>query len=111
MFQLQRTHYLQSVMSAVKFSRNLEGTTDPTMIKYWHQVQKFHNEYITSCHSAYYAHRLESKRNLENVLSIVHDNMDKMKTSIPRMGRKEKLISTTYNLPVHLTSMITHGNH
>jgi hypothetical protein len=36
--------------------------------------------------------------------------MEKMKTSIPRLGRKEKSVSTTYNLPIHLTSMITHGH-
>jgi len=80
------------------------------MITYWHQVQKFHNEYITSCRSTYYVHRLESERNPRKWLSIVHDNMDKMKTSISRLGRKEKSVSTTYNLPVHLTGMITHGH-
>jgi len=33
-----------------------------------------------------------------------------MKTSIPRLGRKENSISVSYNLPVHLTGMITHGH-
>lgn len=39
--------------------QKLRGTSDPGMIKYWHGVQNFHNEYITCFHLVYYANRLE----------------------------------------------------
>ena len=36
--------------------------------------------------------------------------MDKMKMFIPRMGRNPNSVSTTCNILVHITGMLTHGH-
>ena len=45
-----------------------------------------------------------------NYLSIAHDNMDKLNTSIPRLGKKDKAISNFMDLPIFLTSILRHGH-
>jgi len=66
-----------------------------------------HNKYFTSCHIVYYAYKLNSEKHPNMYLSIVHENMDKDKTSIPSLGEKEKSISSAMDIPIYLISMIT----
>jgi len=42
-------------------------------------------------------------------LSIIHDKMDKTKTSIPRLRVKSKSVAGT-NLGLSFTGMLTHGH-
>ena len=57
----------------------------------------------------YYAHRIMSEQFPKEYLSIIHDKMDKTKTSISRLRVKSKCIAGT-NLGLLLTGMLTHGN-
>ena len=50
-----------------------------------------------------------SKRFPKEYLSIIHDKMDKTKTSIPRLRVKSKSVVGT-NLGLSLTGMLTHGH-
>lgn len=58
----------------------------------------------------YYAHNLALEMSQSNYSSIVHDKMDKSKTSIPRLGKKTKDINNVMNLPISLIGMLTHGD-
>ena len=57
----------------------------------------------------YYAHRIMSEWYPKGYLSIIHDNMDKKKTSISRLRVKSKSVAGT-NLGLSLTGMLTHGH-
>ena len=57
----------------------------------------------------YYAHRIMLERFPNEYLSIIHDKMDKTRTSIPRLRVKSKSI-VGKNLGVSLTGMLTHGH-
>jgi hypothetical protein len=50
-----------------------------------------------------------SERYPKEYLSIIHDKMDKTKTSIPRLRVKSKSVAGT-NLGLSLTGMLTHGH-
>jgi hypothetical protein len=41
---------------------------------------------------------------------MVHNEMDKLNSSIPRLVKKEMSISNVMNHPIPLTNMRTHGN-
>lgn len=58
----------------------------------------------------YYSYRLDSQKNPSIFLSIVHDKMDKSKTSILRLEMKSKDIINFMNLPISLIGMLTHGH-
>lgn len=73
-------------------------------------IQTTHNQYITIYHQVYYSHMLASIKNPCILFRIVHDNVDKSKTSISRIGKKEKVISNVMNLSISLTGMLTHGH-
>ena len=68
-------------------------------------LQVSHNKYVSSCHQVFYSHRLASQKNLNTYLSIVHDKMDKSKTSVPRMGKEENDFSNFMNIPISLVGM------
>ena len=52
---------------------------------------------------------LASKKYPRNYLSIVHDKMDKSKTSIPSICKRENIVSNVTDLHTSLTGMFTHG--
>jgi hypothetical protein len=68
-----------------------------------------HNKTVMCGRYCYYAHRIMSERFPKEYLSIIHDKMDKTKTSIPRLRVKSKSIAGT-NLGLSLTGMLTHGH-
>ena len=68
-----------------------------------------HNKTVMCGRYCYYAHRIVSERFPKEYLSIIHDKMDKTKTSIPRLRLKSKSIAGT-NLGLSLTGMLTHGH-
>jgi hypothetical protein len=70
---------------------------------------KKHNKIVMCGRYCYYAHRIMSERFPKEYLSIIHDKMDKTKTSIPRLRVKSKSIVGT-NLGLSLTGMLTHGH-
>jgi len=57
----------------------------------------------------YYTHRIMSEKFPKEYLSVIHDKMDKTKTSIPRLHVKSKSIVAT-NLGLSLRGMLTHGH-
>ena len=57
----------------------------------------------------YYAHRIMSERYPKEYLSIIHDKMEKTKTSIPRLRAKTKSVAGT-NLGLSLKGMLSHGH-
>jgi hypothetical protein len=67
-----------------------------------------HNKIVMCGRYCYYSHRIMSERFPKEYLSIIHDKMDKTKTSIPRLHVKSKSIAGT-NLGLSLTGMLTHG--
>jgi hypothetical protein len=68
-----------------------------------------HNKIVMCGRYCYYAHRIMSARFPKEYLSIIHDKMDKTKTSIPNLLVKSKSIART-NLGLSLTGMLTHGH-
>jgi len=68
-----------------------------------------HNKIVMCGRHCYYAHRIMSERFPKEYLSIIHDKMDKTKTSIPRLRVKSKSI-VGINLGLSLTGMLTHGH-
>ena len=68
-----------------------------------------HNKTIMCGRYCYYAHIIMSEWFPKEYLSIIHDKMDKTKTSIPRLRVKSKSIVGT-NLGLSLTGMLTHGH-
>ena len=57
----------------------------------------------------YYSHKIMSEWYPKEYLSIIHDKMDKTKTSIPRLCVKSKSVART-KFGLSLTCMPTHGN-
>jgi len=68
-----------------------------------------HNKIVMCGRNYYYAHRIMSEQFPKENLSIMHDKMDKTKTSIPRLHIKSKSIVGT-NLGLSLIGMRTHGH-
>ena len=68
-----------------------------------------HNKIVMCGRYFYYAHIIMSERYPKEYLSIIHDKMDKTKTSILRLRVKSKSVART-NLGMSFTSMLTHGN-
>jgi hypothetical protein len=57
----------------------------------------------------YYAHKIMSEWFSKEYLSIIHDKMDKTKTSIPRLHVKSKFI-VGKTLGLSLIGILTHGH-
>ena len=70
---------------------------------------KKHNKIVMCGIYCYYAHRIMSEWYPKGYLSIIHDNMDKKKTSISRLRVKSKSVAGT-NLGFPLTCILTHGH-
>ena len=70
---------------------------------------KKHNKIVMCGRYCYYAHKIMSEWYPKEYLSIIHDKMEKTKTSIPRLRVKSKSIAGT-NLGLSLTGMLTHGH-
>ena len=70
---------------------------------------KKHNKIVMCGRYCYYAHRIMSERYPKEYLSIIHDKMDKTKTSIPILCVKSKSVAGT-KLGLSLTGMLTHGH-
>ena len=68
-----------------------------------------HNKIVMCGRHCYYSHRIMSERFPKEYLSIIHDKMDKTKTSIPRLRIKSKSI-VGINLGLSLTGMLAHGH-
>ena len=68
-----------------------------------------HNKIVMCGRYCYYAHRIMSERFPKEYLSIIHNKMDKTKTSIPRLRVKSKCVVGT-DLGFLLTGMLTHGH-
>jgi hypothetical protein len=64
------------------------------------------DNYNTTCLHVYYAHILTSEKDPNIYLSIVHNKIDKSNTSIPRLVKKEKDISSVMNLPCNIPTII-----
>ena len=83
-------------------------TTKELEYKARSRLKKF-NHIVMSGRYCYYAHRIMSEWFPREYLSIIHDKMDKTKTSILRLHVKLKSVSGT-TLGLSLTGMLTHGN-
>ena len=70
---------------------------------------KKHNKIFMCGRYFYYAHRIMSDQFPREYLRIIHDKMDKTKTSISRLRVKSKSIAGT-NFGLSLTGMLTHGH-
>jgi len=68
-----------------------------------------HNKIVMCGRHCYYAHRIMLEWYPKEFLSIIHDKMDKTKTSIPSLRVKSKFVPGT-NLGLSLTCMLTHGH-
>ena len=68
-----------------------------------------HNKNVMCGIYCYYAHKIMLERFRREYLNIIHDKMDKTKTSIPRLRVKSKSIVGT-NLGLSLKGMLTHEN-
>jgi hypothetical protein len=72
-------------------------------------ILKKHNKDVMCGKYCYYAHRVRSKWFPNEYLSIIHDKMEKTKTSIPTLCVKSKSIART-NLGLSLICMLIHGH-
>ena len=72
-----------------------------------HEVHLAHQQ---SCRRLYGAWREESKRNPSDILCIIHDKMDTTKTALPQMHVTTKATQGVGQLPMNLTSMVSHGH-
>ena len=70
---------------------------------------KKHNKIVMCGRYCYYAHRIMSERYPKEYLSIIHDKMDKTKTSIPRLHVKSKSVAGT-NLGLSFSGVLKHGH-
>ena len=70
---------------------------------------KKHNKIVMCGRYCYYAHKIMWEQYPKEYLSIIHDKMDKTKTSIPILRVKSKIFAGT-NLVFSLTCMLTHGH-
>ena len=70
---------------------------------------KKHNKIVTCGRYCYYAYKIMSEWYPKEYLSIIHDKMDKTKTSIPRLRVKSNYVAGT-NLGLLLIGMLTHGH-
>jgi hypothetical protein len=68
-----------------------------------------HNKIVMCGRYCYYAHIIMSEQFPKEYLSIIHDEMEKTKTSSPRLCLKSKSIAGT-NLGLSLTGILTHGH-
>ena len=68
-----------------------------------------HNNIVMCGRYCYYAHRIMPEWFPREYLSIIHDKMDKKKTSISTLHVKSKYVAWT-NLHLSLTGMLTHGH-
>ena len=107
---IAKNNFFAKCNECISIQNKLKGTTDPDEEKELRETQVAHYKYLTSCRQVYYSHRLASHTNPNSYVSIVHDKMDKSKTSIPRMGKRAKVFSNVMNLPISLTSMLTYGH-
>jgi hypothetical protein len=72
-------------------------------------ILKKHNKDVMCGKYCYYAHRVMSEWFPKEYLSIIHDKIEKTKTSIPRLRVKSKSIVGT-NLGLSLIGMLIHGH-
>ena len=70
---------------------------------------KKHNKIVMCGKYCYYAHKIMSERYPKEYLRIIHDKMDKTKTSIPILCVKSKSVAGI-SLGLSLTCMLTHGH-
>lgn len=69
-----------------------------------------HDNHQDSCRNVYHAWHHESKVNPQEVLQIMHDEMDTNKTTIPCLLLATKANARFFQLFVSLTTMITGGH-
>ena len=69
-----------------------------------------HLNHQQSCWRLYASWREESKRNLQNILCIIHDKMDTCNTALPRMRVITKATHGLAQLPLSVTGMVAHGH-
>ena len=87
----------------------MKSTTTKELVEKAQGRLNKHNKTVMCGRYCYYAHIIMSEQFPKEYLSIIHDKMDKTKTSIPRLHVKSKSIAGT-NLGFPLTGMLTHGH-
>ena len=105
-----KSNFFARCNDCISIMNNIIITTDLTEVETLQAVQTTHSQYITSFPQMYYAKILFLKDIPNTYLRIVHDNMDKSKNSIPRLGNKENDISNVLHILVSLTSLLTYGH-
>jgi hypothetical protein len=78
--------------------------------KKWQRHFDEHMAHHLSCQKLYYSWRTESDRSPLEVLCIIHDGMDSQKTTLPCLRVITKGSCGLGQLPMTLTSMLTHGH-
>ncbi len=63
-----------------------------------------------SCKSLYHTWRSESMQSKDEFLCVIHDKMDHVKTTLPRLQVANKMICGLGQLPIMLIGMIAHGH-
>jgi hypothetical protein len=76
----------------------------------WTQKLGAHIDAQRAHRKLYYANRRLSEKQPENVLTIIHDKMDHLKTTSPHFSHKNKAVDSFMKLPVAITGMIAHGH-
>ncbi len=79
------------------------------VLKYEAKLKK-HILHQKSCKNLYRTWKTKSMQSKDEFLCIIHDKMDHAKTALPRLQVCKKMISRLRQLPITLTSMITHGH-
>ena len=72
--------------------------------------QEKHLAHQQSCRCLYGAWQEESKCNPSEILYIIHDKMDTTKTVLPWMWVTTKATQGLNQLPMNVTSMVSHGH-
>ena len=69
-----------------------------------------HINYHNVCHRLYYGWNSNSIHSPTELLCIIHNKMDHIKTAIPRMQQITKATSGLGRIPISVTVMLTHGH-
>ena len=75
----------------------------------WAHQKRLHRERVGAEKQKYYHHRYKARQSPEKYCSIIIDNMDSWKTTLPRWARETAAYESLFRLRTHLTGVIVHG--
>ena len=82
---------------------------NPEYVEFVKQREE-HFAHQQSCHRLYSASHEESKRNLGEILCVIHDKMDTAKSALPRMHITTKATQGLGQLPMNVSGMVSYGH-